>query len=96
MAVLTETERAQIWRGIMRWWSAPDTQADISITKAQLRAAIDASDDWIDTNAVSFNNSLPAAAKSGLSATQKTLLFCAVALMRVNMTLAKQIFGEVD
>jgi hypothetical protein len=52
------------------------------ITKAQLDAAINACDDWIDANAASFNTALPVAARTGLTAAQKAELFSLVALRR--------------
>lgn len=55
------------------------------ITKDELRAAIDATDTWIDTNSGAFNAALPAAAQAGLTFTQKTLLFCYVALKRAGI-----------
>ena len=47
-------------------------------------AAVDATDTWIDDSQGSYNNALPQPARSELTAIQKTLLFCAVALMRVD------------
>lgn len=81
MAVLNDTERQAIRNYVMRRWGA-------AITKDELRAAIDATDSWIDSNAASYNAALPAAAQSGLSAAEKTILFCVVALKRAG-------FGEV-
>lgn len=42
-----------------------------NLTKAQLRAAIDAADTWVDSNAAAYNTALPAAARSALTVTQK-------------------------
>jgi hypothetical protein len=69
------------------------------MSKDDLLAAVNATDTWIEDNQAAFNNALPAAANSELDATQKTLLFCAVALMRVDpgvATLLRKVFGEVD
>lgn len=52
------------------------------ITKAQLQAAVDAVDAWCDTNATSYNNAIPAAARAALSADQKALLLSYVARRR--------------
>ncbi len=52
------------------------------LSKPQLDAAIAATDDWIDANAVAFNTALPAAARTGLSSQQKAELLCRVALAR--------------
>ena len=86
MTTLSTEDRARIWRGLQRYWSR--LREPLVLSKSDLLAAVDAADAWIDDNAVSYNNALPAAAKDNLSATQKTLLFCAVALMRVDPGLA--------
>lgn len=52
------------------------------LTKPQLDAAIAAIDDWIEANAVSFNQSLPVAARNNLTARQKAQLLSRVALAR--------------
>lgn len=80
MAAMTEPERLEIHARIMRDLASFGPWA---ITKVDLKAAIDAIDVWIDSNAASFNNALPAAAKSGLITAQKTLLLSYVLLKRV-------------
>jgi hypothetical protein len=77
MAVLSETERAAASAEIQRTTDCPGT-----VTKAQLRAAIDATDAWIDSNAASFNSALPTAARNALTARQKAALFMFVASRR--------------
>lgn len=96
MAILSAADRTRIWRGLMRYWSG--TREPIAvITKADLQAAVDATDGWIDTNAAAYNLALPLAARTNLSATQKTLLFCAVSLARTgDLSLLRRIVGEVD
>lgn len=80
MAVLPALDRDRI----VRWFMRRNTEP-VGITKAQLRAAVDATDDWIDTNAAAFNTALPLAARNALSATQKTILFCWVAMRRAGI-----------
>lgn len=80
MAAMDETNRARTWAQWMR-----DNAEPCGFTKAQLRAAIDATDDWIDANAASFNSALPVAFRTSASATQKTLLFVYVAMRRRGM-----------
>lgn len=80
MAVLTEAERAGLWVRAMREASAE--REPLPLTKAELRAAIDASDQWIEQNAVAFSQALPAAARSGLTAGQKARVFLLVARRR--------------
>lgn len=93
MALSTE-DRQRIWRGFMRYLS--NAREPLALTKDQLLAAINATDDWIDDNQASYNQALPAAAQSNLTIAQKTLLFCAVALARVSILFLRRIFGEVN
>ena len=54
MANLPTEDRVRIWRGIMRWYSAPATQETLSgILKADLQAAVNAADAWADSAAAS-------------------------------------------
>lgn len=80
MATLSEFNRARIAAHFAR-----ENQEPISVTKDVLKAAVDATDSWIDANAASFNNALPVAARQGLTADQKTLLFVYVAMRRRGM-----------
>lgn len=61
-----------------------------ALTKADLRAAVDATDQWIDDNASAFNTALPLAARTNLTAAQKTFLFCYVALRRAGRLRAEE------
>lgn len=83
MAALSDADRVEITAKLQRLanWAA----IACGITKAELKAAVDATDDWIDTNQTSFNNALPTAAKNNLNLTQKTLLFCYVAMKRAGI-----------
>lgn len=97
MAKLTTENRQQIWRGLMRYWSTD--RHSCTIIKADLQAAVNATDDWIDDNQFLIDATLPAAARGGLTETQKMLLFCAVALLRVDTdtaSLLRRVIGEVD
>lgn len=85
MAQLTEGDRQEINAEAQRYWSA--ASAILGLTKAQLKAAVDATDVWIDDNASAYNTALPVAARTALNADQKTLLFCAVALRRAGLNL---------
>ena len=83
MAALPDADRIEITAKLQRLaqWLA----IACGITKADLKAAVDATDDWIDSNQASFNNALPTAAKNNLNLTQKTLLFCYVAMKRAGI-----------
>jgi hypothetical protein len=95
MAVLSDTERLRVWRGLMRYWSAL-REALGALTKADLRAAVDAADGWLDTNAASFNSAIPQPARGQLTTAQKALLLAVVALARHDPARLRDILGEVD
>jgi hypothetical protein len=80
MAVLSDANRAELHATFMRALS--DARAPIGITKAQLRAAVDAADAWADANANSYNSALPVAARNNLTAKQKAQLLAYVILRR--------------
>ena len=77
MAVLSEQDRFDTWAAYMK-----ENIDEFSLTKVELRAAIDESDKWVQDNKVSFNNALPAAAKAALSNAQKASLLTFVAAKR--------------
>lgn len=87
MAELSVADRARVWRGLMRYWSVEFETC--GLTKTDLLTAVNATDTWINDNQGAYNSALPSAAQSGLTALQKTLLFCAVGLMRVDPGIAK-------
>lgn len=91
MATLPEIDRLRIWRGLMRYlgfgWAG---------VKDDLKAAVDATDVWVDANTASYNNALPVTFRDNATADQKSLLLVAVVMMRFNIELLKRIFGEVD
>jgi hypothetical protein len=90
MATLPTEDRTKVFAGLLRYWS--NSREPVSLTKAEFQAAVDATDDWIEANQASFNAALPTAARTNLTLTQKTLLFCAVAMARVSMDFARRIF----
>lgn len=91
---LTSDEQQKVTNGLMRAWSRIwDT---VAISKADLLAAVVATDGWIEDNQASFNASLPDAARNSLALEQKTLMFCAVSCARVSMAFLRRVFGEVD
>jgi len=95
MAVLSTTDRQRIWRGLMRYWSNEGETVESS--KAFLLTLVGETDEWINDNQASYNSALSA---NSLTAAQKTLLFCAVALMRVDpgiaLLLKRALAVEVD
>lgn len=81
MAVLPDVDRITVNAEFMRRVKS----AYGGITKPQLKAAVDATDDWIETNTAAFNSALPLAARNGLTTAEKTLLFCYVSLKRAGL-----------
>ena len=80
MAVLSSAQRQAIRKA---WCELLSQRREaFPLIRADLDAAINATDNWIDSNAISFNNALPTAAKNNLSAAQKAELFSFVALKR--------------
>ena len=82
MAVLSATDRDRVKRYFMR---QGDLLGTVAFNKAELAAAVDATDDWIEANTASYNAALPAAFRTKASLLQKTLLFCWVALRRAGL-----------
>jgi hypothetical protein len=80
MALLSAARYLEVRARVMRLWS--DRREGCAITKPVLLAAIQAFDGYIDTNASAINTSLAPAARTGLTAQQKSELFAAVALER--------------
>jgi len=95
MAVMSDTDRARVWRGLMRYWSNK-RDALGALTKADLRAAVDAADAWIDSASASYNSALPLPARTELTDGQKSLLLAIVVLARYAPDLARAVVGEVD
>lgn len=85
MAVMSAQDKARAVAQFMR-----DNVEPMAINKTDLKAALDATDSWIDTNSAAFNTALPVAARNGLTATQKTLLFCYVAMRRRGLLKAEE------
>ena len=94
MALSTE-DRQRVTTGLMRYWSRLFEPVS-GISKYDLLAAVGAMDDWIEAEQGAINTALPNPFKTNATTAQKTLLFCAVALARVSMAFARQVFGGLD
>lgn len=81
MAVLSESDRVAAWAELMRAMLGP-----CSFTKAQLRAALDAADQWADDNASEFNLALPQPFRSAATSKQKAALLMFVIAKRHEVT----------
>lgn len=84
MAVLPDPDRFDVWADFMRKSQTSITlTSDVTgITKAELRAAVDAVDDWVNTNAAAFNLAIPQPARGALTASQKAALLTYVVAKR--------------
>lgn len=71
MAVLSDQDRADTAAEGMR-----DNRLGTltNMLKTDWRAAVDAADTWLNSNATSFNNALPVTARTNMTSTQKALL----------------------
>ena len=74
MAVLTNEKRKALWEEFMRQLSTRREPLG-ALTKAELRDAVNAMDDWINSNSASFNTAIPQPARGELTAKQKAELF---------------------
>jgi hypothetical protein len=77
MALLTEQERFEVWAAGMK-----RNLEDYNLTKADLRAAYDATDQWISDNKASFNAAIPEPARTALTASQKAGMLTEIAAKR--------------
>lgn len=83
MAIMTDPQRVEAWAEFMREIS--DEREPIGVTKPDLRAALNAVDQWISDNASSFNTAIPQPARAALTATQKARLLMFVVRKRFNV-----------
>ena len=76
---MDETNRAAVQRHLLRMMSFG------SLTKANVRAALDACDDWADANAAEYNTALPQPFRGAASAADKALLLAYVCMRRAGV-----------
>lgn len=84
MAILGTVECTNI--GVTFCSEISSARLPIDLTKTELRAAINAIDQWIDDAQGSFNLAIPQPARGVLTAKQKAQLFFAVARRRLDLT----------
>lgn len=86
---LDATNRLRVWAQLMR--SFPDALLPFpAVTKPQLKAAVDATDDWIDANAASFNTALPQPFRGAATTAQKAYLLAFVTMRRSGLLRAQE------
>ena len=81
MAVLTDAQRRELWAEYQRSGTGPMG----ALTKNDLRAAVDAIDNWVDTNSAAFNSAIPQPARGALTARQKAALLMFVVSRRFSV-----------
>lgn len=69
MALLTAQQRAEVTAELMR----RNPTSFGGITKAQLRAVVDAADDWANTNAAAYNAAVPQPQRGVMATEEKAL-----------------------
>ncbi len=80
MADLSENARKGVHAEIMQEMSHGNEAC--GITKAELRAAVDGIDDWVNDNAASLNSAIPQPARGQLTSAQKARITARVMLRR--------------
>lgn len=76
MAVLTDPERQKVMGQLVRSF------AYAGLTKADVQAAVNAADDWCETNSAAYNAALPLPFRTTASSPQKAMILCFVAARR--------------
>ncbi|MHC4212160.1 MAG: hypothetical protein ACYSWP_02185 [Planctomycetota bacterium] len=85
MAELSSTERKALWASLMSELS--NSRAVLAgLNKNDLRAAVDAIDDGLDSVITTVNSLIPEPAKSGLTSKQKLRLFLAILNARLEVS----------
>ena len=84
MAVLTEAERQQLRADFAERLSRD--REPLGLTKSEVKAAINAADDWANANSASYNSALPLPARSVLTARQKAEILMFIIRRRFEVT----------
>lgn len=83
MAVLSDGNRFTLYSEFQREASA--NRDALPLTKANLRAAVDAIDNYFDANTTALNTAIPQPARGALTTKQKTLIAAYVLLKRAGV-----------
>lgn len=79
MAVLNGSDRTGIWAELMRQLGQ---YGSVSINRVELKAAVDALDDFLEANSAAINQAIPQPARGALNGSQKAFIVSAVARRR--------------
>lgn len=85
MAALSSQDRSNIDRYAQRWIQRETGAGWNGLSAADVRAAINAIDDWADANAAEFNTAIPQPARGALTVRQKTQLLMYVIRRRAEV-----------
>ena len=77
---MNAASRTEVWAELMRDFST--NGESIGVTKPELKAAVDALDDFLDGNAGTINAAIPQPARGTLTVQQKALMLSYVVLKR--------------
>ena len=69
MAALSDADRFEIWAELMQMMS--DKHEETDIRKGVLRTAVDAADDWIESNFQAYNATLPTSVQNKMNKRQR-------------------------
>jgi len=86
MAVLDATNRLRVFNQIMR----DNVFSTAGFTKAEFKAAVDATDQWIEDNQTAYNTALPQPFRGAAGLPLKTFVFCYVAMRRAGKLRAQE------
>ena len=81
MAVLTDQQRQEVRNAVMRIQDKNIWDA-VEGTKADLRAVVDAFDQYLEDNATAINQSIPAGPRAKFTPLQKAVIMAYVAIKR--------------
>jgi len=79
-AVLPDADRKNVWAEYMRLTS--NRRDPMPLSKTDLRAAVNAVDQWVNDNAGSYNSAIPLPARTSLTTKQKVELLLFIAKRR--------------
>jgi hypothetical protein len=85
MALLSDSERAALSQ-IFQAFESSRRAALSGVTSDDIRAAINAVDQWVEDNQTSFNQAIPQPARTGLTTSQKAQILFYVVRRRYEVT----------
>jgi hypothetical protein len=84
MAALPDTDRFNTWALFMA--DAGMQRQSLPLSKVDLRAAVNAIDDWVDANTAAYNAAVPQPARGALTTKQKAQLLLYVVKKRFEVS----------